>query len=218
MKLAQTEAASPFVTILSSIDCAGDLLRAATRAGVSMTVTGDRLLLEAAAKPPAAILDAIKRHKAEIITLLTAAEASSLTRLRGSTAPAAPATPDTNGAKHGDTGWKKRAAVAEYDGGIPRRWAETQARLTARPPVDVSQRQWDQLRNDFGRFLDRWAHDADVLGWRPADLLGWDPAHLYTPIAKHVGLIWKFDGATAVELTRDAITTTRGIFRKRLLQ
>jgi hypothetical protein len=69
------------------------------------------------------------------------------------------------------------------------------------------------LRNDFGRFLDVWAHDADVLGWRPDGLLGWDPARPYTPIAKVIGPIWKFDGAAVVGITRTSITTKRGTYR-----
>jgi hypothetical protein len=70
-------------------------------------------------------------------------------------------------------------------------------------------------RDDFGKFLDRWAHVADtLLGWQPSDLLGWDPATPYSPIAKVPGIIWKFDGATAVEVTRDAITTTCDTYRK----
>jgi hypothetical protein len=168
---------------------------------VHITVAGDRLLLEAAAVPPTTILDALKQHKAEIIRLLTIVE------------PAVPAS-HTNGAGHNSEDWEEHAAVMEYDGDIPRSWAEAQARLTSRPPPDVPQRQWDQMRNDFGGFLDRWAHDVDTLGWRPVDLLGWDPARLYTPVAKHVGLIWKLDGAAVLEMTRSVIRTTRGTYWK----
>jgi hypothetical protein len=47
------------------------------------------------------------------------------------------------------------------------------------------------------------------MGWRPADLLGWDARYPYTPIAKHLGLAWKIDGAAVVEVTRDAVVIAR---------
>jgi hypothetical protein len=47
---------------------------------------------------------------------------------------------------------------------------------------------------------------------------GLNPCYPYSPIAKVLGIIWKFDRATAVEITREAITTTRSAYRKRSLQ
>jgi hypothetical protein len=105
---------------------AGDVLRGAVAAGVNVMVDGD-----AAIEPPAAIIDARKRHKVEIIALLTAAEAPPNRQVIESVPTSA------NGADRDDTDWEERAAVMEYDGDIPRRWAEAQARLTSRQPVDV---------------------------------------------------------------------------------
>ncbi len=83
-------------------------LRAARAAGMELGIEGDNLLLEAASEPPAATLEALSRHKAEIIELL----------------------------RPGRDGWsaedwrlyfEERAAVAEFDGGLPRDKAEVQA-------------------------------------------------------------------------------------------
>jgi hypothetical protein len=100
---------------------------------------------------------------------------------------------------------------AGHDRGVFSGWAEALAKLSRqrRPPDDVSYRQWDALRDDFTRFCGRWATQAEALGWRPRDLLGWDPRYPYTPIAKRLGLAWKFEGAAVVEVRRDAIVVER---------
>jgi len=76
-------------------------------------------------------------------------------------------------------------------------------------PFDVTYRQWNQLRDDFGRFCNKWAAIAAAIGWQPADLPGWDSCRPNTPIAKVLGIIWKLDGRAAVEITRDALVTAR---------
>ena len=63
--------------------------------------------------------------------------------------------------------------------------------------------------HDFGRFCERYATEAASMGWRPAHLLGWDFQCRYSPIAKHLGLVWKFEGAAVVEVTRHAIVIAR---------
>jgi hypothetical protein len=47
-----------------------EALNAARAAGVELAVDGDHLALKAASAPPAAVLDALSRHKAEIVMLL----------------------------------------------------------------------------------------------------------------------------------------------------
>ena len=47
-----------------------EALKAARAAGVELALDGDDLVLEAASAPPAAVLDALSRHKAEIVALL----------------------------------------------------------------------------------------------------------------------------------------------------
>jgi DNA polymerase-1 len=49
---------------------AAEILRAARTAELSITVDGNNIVLAGAVKPPAELLDALRSHKAEIITLL----------------------------------------------------------------------------------------------------------------------------------------------------
>jgi hypothetical protein len=87
---------------------ATEALKAARALGVELTVEGNDLLLEATSEPPAAAVEALVRHKAEIIKLLR-----------------------TSGAVWSPDDWQvfseERAAVAEFAGGLPRADAEAQA-------------------------------------------------------------------------------------------
>jgi hypothetical protein len=47
-----------------------EALKAARASGVELAVDGDHLALKAASAPPAAVIDALSRHKAEIVMLL----------------------------------------------------------------------------------------------------------------------------------------------------
>jgi hypothetical protein len=49
---------------------AAEALRAARAAGITLVLDGEALLLEAAAEPPQAVLDALARHKLAIVDLL----------------------------------------------------------------------------------------------------------------------------------------------------
>ncbi len=80
---------------------ASQALKSERNAGVRIGVDGDALTLDAAAAPPAAVLDLLSRHKAGVIALL----------------------------RTGSDGWSgedwraffdERAAIAEFDGGQPR--------------------------------------------------------------------------------------------------
>ena len=82
--------------------------KSARAVGIRMRANGDDLELEAAAPPPSDVLDLLLRHKADILRLLRGA----------------------------DDGWlpedwqvffDERAAIAEYDGGLPRAEAERRA-------------------------------------------------------------------------------------------
>ena len=105
----------------------GNALRAARDAGIGLHVDGAGLVLEASAPPPAAVLDLLTRHKADLIMLLRA----------------------------GDDGWSaedwqahfdERAGIAEFDGVLPRSEAEALAfeccvvewlnRTFERPPAE----------------------------------------------------------------------------------
>ena len=83
-------------------------LRAARDARIGLHVDGADLVLEATAPPPAAVLDLLTRHKADLIMLLEV----------------------------GDDGWSaddwralydERAGIVEFDGGLPRPEAEALA-------------------------------------------------------------------------------------------
>jgi hypothetical protein len=85
-----------------------EALRAARALGVELTIEGSDLLLEAASEPPAAAVEALIRHKAEILKLLRRSKAVW--------------SPDD-----WQLFFEERAAVAEFDGGLPRADAEVQA-------------------------------------------------------------------------------------------
>ena len=53
---------------------ATEALKAAHAAGIHIEIDGENLSLEASAKPPPALVDALRRHKPEIIALLRSAE------------------------------------------------------------------------------------------------------------------------------------------------
>jgi hypothetical protein len=85
-----------------------EALKAARAAGIELLLDGDDLALSAASAPPTAVLDALSRHKAEILVLL----------------------------RPGRDGWSgedwqvyfgERVGVAEFDGGLPRACAEARA-------------------------------------------------------------------------------------------
>jgi hypothetical protein len=83
-------------------------LKAARAAGVELTLDGDDLALKAASAPPAAVLDALSRHKAEIVVLLRPAE-------------------DGWSAEDWQVFFDERTGIVEFDGGLPRAEAEAQA-------------------------------------------------------------------------------------------
>lgn len=87
---------------------AAQVLTAARTIGIHVEVDGNDLLLEAVAPPPSALLEALSRHKAEIIAMLR---------------------PGADGWSTDD--WRlyfeERAAVAEFNSGLTHADAEAQA-------------------------------------------------------------------------------------------
>jgi hypothetical protein len=108
---------------------------------------------------------------------------------------------------------EERAAIAEYDGGAPRSWAEALARLDPmRPPADVSPKGWLCFIDDCGRFLDSaWATHAAKLNWHPLDLFGCDRERPFARVDR-AGLLWLLNGRKLLALTADtaAIATPSG--------
>ncbi len=83
-------------------------LKTARAAGVELALDGDALALKAASAPPAVVLDALSRHKAEIVALLRVG-------------------PDGWSAENWHVLFDERAGIAEFDGGLTRADAEAQA-------------------------------------------------------------------------------------------
>jgi hypothetical protein len=83
-------------------------LKAARDAGVRIRVDGDALALDADVAPPAAVLGLLSRYKADVVALLrSGGDDSSGEDLRAL--------------------FDERAAIAEFDGGLPRDQAEARA-------------------------------------------------------------------------------------------
>jgi hypothetical protein len=101
----------------------------------------------------------------------------------------------------------ERAAIIEYDGGIPRTWTEGYARLDPdRPPSDVPLKRWQRFIDDVGRFLNSpFCAVAVALGWGSFDLFGCDCDRPYARI-DCAGLLWLLNGNRLVMLAEDAAT------------
>jgi len=107
---------------------------------------------------------------------------------------------------------EERAAIAEYDGGAPRAWAEALARLDPnKPPGDVPLQRWLRFIDDCGCFLDAgWAERAAAFVWGPLDLFGCDRERPFAHV-DHLALLWLLNGGSIVELHRDrAVIETAG--------
>jgi hypothetical protein len=95
---------------------------------------------------------------------------------------------------------EERAAIIEYDAGIPRIWADGFARLDSmRAGSDFCREEWEQVLNDSGRFLDGWVKRALLLGWTVDDVFGVDtgddPNH-----RGRAGLVFVIAGGEVVDL------------------
>ncbi len=65
---------------------------------------------------------------------------------------------------------EERAAIAEFDGGAPRVYADAFASLQCQRPLTVSDADWRQAINDAGLFLDEWGALAAEFQWKAVDL------------------------------------------------
>lgn len=109
--------------------------------------------------------------------------------------------------------YEERAAILEYEAGLPRSWAEYFARqLVQGPPGDFSPVRWQAAIVGALRFADQWAVEAHRLGWRVEDVFGLHPT---APAARWDcrGLAWLLgDGqrVKAIDSTGADIVTARG--------
>jgi hypothetical protein len=101
--------------------------------------------------------------------------------------------------------FEERAAIIEYDGEIPREWAEGLARLCVMPcPEGVSEIRWRQVVDDAGRFADNWAAKASALGWTAIDIFGVDRRKPEAAIHT-AGLIWLLGENRIIAISADAV-------------
>ena len=87
---------------------AAEVLQVAKAAGVRVNVDGEDLVLQAPAEPPPTVIEALTRHKADIVTLLRFI-------------------PDEWSAEDWQAFYVERAGILEFDSGIPRPEAEARA-------------------------------------------------------------------------------------------
>jgi hypothetical protein len=108
--------------------------------------------------------------------------------------------------------FEERAALVEFDAGIPRAWAEGFAALQRAQPPDWALRRpgtWPALINAVGLFLDHWGRQAAELGWDPTDLFG---AQQATPLARidQQGLAFFLrEGCSVLGITAQGATIRR---------
>ncbi len=109
--------------------------------------------------------------------------------------------------------FEERAAILEYEAGLPRHWAEYFARqLVIGPPGDFSPVRWQAAIDAALMFADQWASEAHRLGWRVEDIFGLHPT---APAARYDcrGLAWLLgDGSrvTAIDVASADVVTPRG--------
>jgi hypothetical protein len=183
---------------------AADALATVRSAGGDVRIVGpERLKVTAPVPLPNELVDRLRTVKRELLALLSR--------------------PGPTAAEIWDEAEEERAAIAEYDGGAPRVWAEALARLDpACPPCDIPPMRWLQFIDDCGRFLDEgWAARAEALGWSPLELFGCNRDKPFARISQ-TGLLWLLEGRKLLALTADiaAIATHSGgkltFYRQRL--
>ena len=109
----------------------------------------------------------------------------------------------------GDT-FEERAAIVEFDAGVPQEWAEGFARLCQMPrPAAILPARWRELVDNAGVFIDRWAVQAASLGWNAADIFG---CHREAPLARYdlQGLVFVIGSGEVVAITALSATIRTG--------
>ena len=151
-------------------------LRVARAAGIELGLDGDDLLLQAAAPPPASILDLLSANKPAIVALLRRSDP-------------------------GRTPIDERSVLVVDKAGVPREWTEGYTRLCAMPPpADIPERDWQAMVDGAGRLLEQWGDKLASLGWIVEDIFG---IHGLAPLARLdlAGLVRFLIQFEVVELT-----------------
>jgi hypothetical protein len=145
-----------------------------------------------------AFLAELRERKAEVLAILGAESDS-----------APPLHPETDrGAV------EERAAILEYEAGLPRAWAEGAARLLAglRPPKGYAPWRWAQVCDDTAELIRAgWAAEAAAAGWDAREAFGAMPGYPEARIDAQ-GLAWLIRGCrvVALEATGADIETADG--------
>jgi hypothetical protein len=108
--------------------------------------------------------------------------------------------------------FEERAAIVQYEAGVPREWAQGFARLCIMArPAGVPLSQWRLVVNAGGTFINRWAARAAALGWGTESIFG---CSADAPAARHdlQGLVWLIGEGELFALTDSTATirTTNG--------
>jgi hypothetical protein len=121
---------------------------------------------------------------------------------RGRLAPAPPFDTSKTVATQG-ADLDERAAIVEYDAGVPRAWAEGFAALSTMPaPPGFLPDRWARIVDAAGVFIDRWASTAAACGWSDLDIFGCD---LGSPDRRFdcMGLVLLLDRVEVVGIDQD---------------
>ena len=112
-----------------------------------------------------------------------------------------------------ETDFAERAAICEFDGQIPREWAEGFAQLQSMtPPASIPEGRWLQVLNDTGLFLDSWGAKLAIFGWRTVpEVFGVHPERSEARLDSR-GLVWALQGRKVLSVTAEqvAIETENG--------
>ena len=170
------------------------LVQEVVRAGGTIRLDGETLRLWAPEPLPDDLRTRLRQHKAEIATLLAAAE------------PAYHHAP---------------APLADHqvDQDLPADVADgVRAILTAERAWGVPPNRWPQIQRDTHQLMERrWLHAALDLGWSTADLFGCDQRAPWHRLDRS-GLVLLMGGHEIIELTSDVTTIrtrTRSVLRHR---
>lgn len=96
---------------------------------------------------------------------------------------------------------EERTATGAEGSGCPESWANGFAQLDcSAPPPGFSPRAWQQVLDDGGRFLNRWAAEAKRLGWTAEDVFG---VHAAAPGARvdGMGLVPLINGGEVISIS-----------------
>jgi len=180
-----------------------DALNAVRAAGGEVKlISKDRLKVLAPRPLPTDLVEVLKASKADLLKILAVQMQDAVTvDAAGQTVPRA--IPDN--LNDDPDAFEERAAIIEYDGGIPREWAEGFAKLCTMPcPPAYRPQRWMRLIDDAGHFVDNWAPVAKKFGWTTEQVFGVDAT---APEACHAsrGLISLLDGRRIIEMYADRV-------------